>query len=186
MSPGPSPLSRDAVIPCPLSRSPLSLRERVTTHRARVTTYRARVTTHRVLSDDRGSTIPLILGFFLIGLLVVAAAVMASDAFTQQRDLQSVCDGAAVAGANAIDSPAARTRELTGALPLAAVQAAVQDYLAADSGRAEVMVHAMLSSDGSTVLADCRARTELAFAGIIGRSDGIEQRARSQAQGLVQ
>lgn len=174
MSPSPSPLSRNAV-----SRSPLSLRDRATTHRMRATT-------HRALSDDRGSTIPLILGFFLIGLLVVAAAVMASDAFTQQRDLQSVCDGAALAGANAIDSPAARTRELTGTLPLAAVQAAVQDYLAADSGRVEVMVQATLSADGSTVLADCRARNELAFAGIIGRSDGIEQHARSQAQGLVQ
>ena len=139
-----------------------------------------------MLGDDRGSTIPLILGFFLIGLLVVAAAVMASDAFTQQRDLQSVCDGAAVAGANAIDGPAARTRELTGTLPLAAVQAAVQDYLAADPGRAEVSVQAALAADGATVLADCRARTELAFSGLIGRSDGIDQHARSQAQGFIQ
>ncbi|HEY0167014.1 MAG TPA: pilus assembly protein TadG-related protein [Jatrophihabitans sp.] len=136
-------------------------------------------------ADDRGSTIPLILGFFLIGLMVVAAAVMASDAFTQQRDLQSVCDGAAVAGANAIDGPAARTRELTGTLPLAAVQAAVQSYLAADAGRAEVSVLAALSADGATVLADCRAHTELAFAGLIGHPDGIDQHARSQAQGIV-
>ncbi len=136
--------------------------------------------------DDRGSTIPLILGFFLIGLLIVVAAVMASDAFTQQRDLQSVCDGAALAGANAIDGPAARTRELTAALPLAAVQAAVQDYLAADPGRMEVTAQATLSTDGSTVLADCRVRTELAFAGLIGHPDGIDQHARSQAQGIVQ
>ncbi|HEX8082565.1 MAG TPA: pilus assembly protein TadG-related protein [Jatrophihabitans sp.] len=141
---------------------------------------------HPAFRDDRGSTIPLILGFFLIGLLVVAAAVMASDAFTQQRDLQSVCDGAAVAGANAIDGPAARTRELTSTLPLAAVQAAVQDYLAADSGRTEVLVQATLAADGSTVLADCHAHTELAFAGLIGHPDGIDQRARSQAQGFVQ
>ncbi|MDQ1721179.1 MAG: hypothetical protein QOI26_913 [Pseudonocardiales bacterium] len=111
---------------------------------------------------------------------------MASDAFTQQRDLQSVCDGAAVAGANAIDGPAARTRQLTGTLPLAAVQSAVQAYLAADSGRIEVRVQAALSADGSTVLADCRVHTELAFAGIIGHPGGIDQHARSQAQGLVQ
>jgi hypothetical protein len=133
-----------------------------------------------MIDDDRGSTIPLILGFSLIGLLVVAAAVMASDAFTQHRDLQSVCDGAAVAGANAIDGPAARTRELTGTLPLAAVQ----DYLAADAGRTEVIVQAGLSTDGATVLADCHAHTELAFAGLIGRPDGIDQHARSQAQRL--
>jgi hypothetical protein len=137
-------------------------------------------------ADDRGSTIPLILGFFVIGLMVVAAAVLASDAFTKQRDLQSVCDGAAVAGANAIDAPAARTRELAGTLPLAAVQAAVQGYLAADSGRGQVSVRAGLSADGGTVLADCRERTRPAFAGLIGRGDGIEQHARSQAQGLVQ
>ena len=140
----------------------------------------------RTMTDDRGSTIPLILGFFLIGLLMVAGAVLASDAFTHQRDLQSVCDGAAVAGANAIDGPAARTRELTATLPLAAVQAAVQDYLAEDAGRAEVSVQTGLSADGSTVLADCHISTQLAFAGIIGRSEGIDQHARSQAQGIVQ
>ena len=139
----------------------------------------------RPVTDDRGSTIPLILGFFLIGLLLVAGAVMASDAFTHQRDLQSVCDGAAVAGANAIDRPAARTRELTATLPLAAVQAAVGSYLAADPSRTEVTVQAALSADGSTVLADCRIHTRLAFARLIGHPDGIEQHARSQAQGVV-
>jgi Putative Flp pilus-assembly TadE/G-like len=146
---------------------------------------RLRRLTERV-AGDRGSTIPLILGFFLIGLLVVAGSVMASDAFTKQRDLQSVCDGAAVAGANAIDGAAARTRALTATLPLAAVQAAVQNYLAEDASRARVSVQAGLSADGGTVLADCRIRTQLAFAGLIGHRDGIEQHARSQAQGVVQ
>jgi uncharacterized membrane protein len=150
------------------------------------TPIRRTVTRSSLRCDDRGSTIPLILGFFLIGLLMVAAAVMASDAFTKQRDLQSVCDGAALAGANAIDGPAARTRQLSSTLPLAAVQAAVQNYLAADSGRAGVTVQAALSADGSTVQADCRSHTHLAFAGIIGRRNGIEQHARSHAQGLVQ
>lgn len=139
-----------------------------------------------LLSDDRGSTIPLILGFFLIGLLMVAGAVLASDAFTHQRDLQSVCDGAAIAGANAIDGPAARTQQLTTTLPLAAVQAAVQDYLAEDAGRSEVSVQAAVAADGSTVLTDCRTSTQLAFARLIGRPDGIDQHARSQAQGVVQ
>ncbi|HST49600.1 pilus assembly protein TadG-related protein [Jatrophihabitans sp.] len=138
------------------------------------------------VSDDRGSTIPLILGFFLIGLLVVAGAVLASDAFTRQRDLQSICDGAAVAGANAIDGPAARTRQLSATLPLAAVQAAVQRYLAEDAGRGEVRIEAALSADGSTVLADCHVHTRPVFAGLIGHPDGLDQHARSQAQGVVQ
>ena len=140
----------------------------------------------RGLSDDRGSTIPLILGFFLIGLMMVAGAVMASDAFTQQRDLQSVCDGAAVSGANAIDGPAARTQELSATLPLAAVQAAVQNYLAVDPDRGAVSVQAAVSADGGTVLADCRSHTQLAFGGLLGHPDGIDQHARSQAQGVVQ
>jgi hypothetical protein len=138
------------------------------------------------LSDDRGSTIPLILGFFLIGLLMVAGAVLASDAFTHQRDLQSVCDGAAIAGANAIDGPAARTQQLTVALPLAEVQIAVQNYLAEDAARSTVSVQAAVTADGSTVLTDCRVSTRLAFARLIGRPDGIVQHARSQAQGVVQ
>ncbi|MBV9821983.1 MAG: hypothetical protein JO144_07020 [Actinobacteria bacterium] len=137
------------------------------------------------MAEDRGSTIPLILGFFLIGLLVVAGAVLAGDAFTRQRDLQSVCDGAAVAGANAIDAPAARTRQLVTELPLAAVQAAVQRYLAADAGRASVQVEAALAADGSTVLADCRSHTRPAFAGLFGHPDGLDQHAESQATGIV-
>ncbi len=138
------------------------------------------------LRDDRGSTIPLILGFFLIGLLMVAGAVLAGDAFTKQRDLQSVCDGAAIAGANAIDGPTARTHELDGTLPLAAVQAAVQDYLTRDPARTPVQVQAALSADGGTVLADCRSHTTPAFAGVIGHPGGIEQHASSEAQGIIQ
>ncbi|MEO7261755.1 MAG: hypothetical protein ABI047_10940 [Jatrophihabitantaceae bacterium] len=71
-----------------------------------------------------------------------ARATLASDAFPHQRDLQSVCDGAAVAGRTRSMPPAARTQELTATLPLAAVQAAVQGYLAADPGRSEVSVQA--------------------------------------------
>src|SRR6185437_11917679 len=89
----------------------------------------------RRLSGDRGSVTPLVLGFFLIGLLVVAGAVLASDALTRQRDLQSICDGAAVAAANAVDPQAARTEELSDALPLADVEQAVDDYLADDPFR---------------------------------------------------
>ena len=133
-----------------------------------------------------GSTIPLVLGFFLIGLLVVAGAVLASDAFTRQRDLQSVCDGAAVAGANAIDAPAARTRGLATALPLAAVQAAVQRLPGRGCRPGERPGRGRARRRRRTVLADCHSHTRPAFAGLIGRPDGIDQHARSQARGIVQ
>jgi uncharacterized membrane protein len=139
---------------------------------------------HR-LRDDRGSVTPLILGFFLIGLLVVAGAVMASDAFTRQRELQSVCDGAAVAAANAVDFRTARTEELTGALPLAGIEQATADYLARDPSRAGVQIQASLAADGRTVLADCRRHTGVAFGAVIGRGDGIEEHATASAQGIL-
>lgn len=49
---------------------------------------------------DRGSTMPLILGFFMIAGLLLTGGITASAAFLAQRDLQSACDGAAVAGAS--------------------------------------------------------------------------------------
>ena len=48
--------------------------------------------------DDTGSTIPMILGFFLLAMLMVAGSIALGQAFVQQRDLQDVCDGAAAAG----------------------------------------------------------------------------------------
>ena len=104
--------------------------------------------------------IPLVLGFFLIGLLMVAGAVLASDAYTKQRDLQSICDGAAIAAANSVDTGAARTQTLAGALPLADVQQATDDYLARDPSRAEVQIDTSVSADGRTVHADCRRHTK--------------------------
>lgn len=135
--------------------------------------------------DDRGSVTPLILGFFLIGLLVVAGAVLASDAFTKQRDLQSVCDGAAIAAANALDTGAARTQTLSGAVPLAGVQQASAAYLARDPDRAAVTIRASLSADGQAVLADCRQRTKLAFGALIGRGNGVEEHATASARGSL-
>lgn len=135
--------------------------------------------------DERGSTIPLVLGFFVIALLVVAGAVLASDAFTKQRDLQSVCDGAALAASNAIDGRAVRTEALGDSLPLAEVQQASEAYLAEDPARAAVQIGATLSADGATVLADCRARVRLAFGAVIGHPDGVDEHATASARGVV-
>ena len=72
---------------------------------------------------DDGSVIPFVLGFFIIALLLVAGSVAAGDAFVQQRDLQDVCDGAAVAAASAADLSANRSgTSASGDLPLGDVQ----------------------------------------------------------------
>jgi hypothetical protein len=135
------------------------------------------------LSDETGSTIPLILGFFLIGLLMVAGSVMASDAFTRQRDLQSICDGTAIAAANSPDLTLARGR-LSGlsSLPLGNLQAAIEGYLARDSGRAGAAATAVGVSADGTVTVQCQRRTRLAFAGLFGIGAGIDQKAFSSAR----
>lgn len=135
--------------------------------------------------SDEGSTIPLVLGFFLIGLLMVAGAVMASDAYTKQRDLQTVCDGAALAAANSVDAVAARTDVLTGALPLASAQRATADYLARDPDRQGIQVQTSLSADGGTVHADCRQHRTLAFGAVIGQGHGVDEHATASARSTI-
>lgn len=136
-------------------------------------------------SSDEGSTIPLVLGFFLIGLVMVAGAVMASDAYTKQRDLQSVCDGAALAAANAANIVAARTQTLTDALPLASAQQATEAYLSRDPDRRGVQIQTTLSSDGRTVHADCRQHRKLAFGAVIGKGDGVDEHATASARSAL-
>lgn len=155
--------------------------------RARSVVSRARSVLSRRLDwrGDTGSTIPLVLGFFLIGLLMVAGAVLASDAYTRQRDLQSICDGAALAAANSVDPVAARTRTLTGALALADVQRATEAYLARDPVRAGVRIRASLSPDGRTVHAGCVRHVRLAFGSVIGRGDGVDEHASASARSAL-
>lgn len=50
--------------------------------------------------SDRGSTIPLIIGFAAILLLAVAVVIDASAAYLQHQDLVALADGAALRGAD--------------------------------------------------------------------------------------
>jgi uncharacterized membrane protein len=137
------------------------------------------------MTGDRGSTVPLILVFFLVALLFCGAAVMLSDAFTRQRDLQSICDGAALSAADSADFVTVRGG-LAGqdSLPLADVQSAVQDYLDRDPGRAAVAATATI--DGAAVTVDCSRRTTLAFSAMFGAGSGTMQRASSTARSPLQ
>jgi uncharacterized membrane protein len=145
------------------------------------------VTIRALLTDDRGSTIPLILGCFLLAMLMVAGGVAAGDAFVQQRDLQSVCDGAAAAAASSADLGAAReTGDVGGsALRLANVQPAVDAYLARDGSRSGVRIEATLSADAETVSLVCAERRTIAFGAVFGRGGGVDHRAVSTARAPV-
>ena len=84
------------------------------------------------LAGDRGSSLTLVLLCFLIAAMLVAAVTTTSSAFLAQRDLQSDCDGAALAAASGVDLARLYQAGVTtqDTLPLAAEQAelAVQDY----------------------------------------------------------
>ncbi|WP_028659095.1 pilus assembly protein TadG-related protein [Nocardioides insulae] len=53
--------------------------------------------------DERGSATPLIVGFAMILLLLVAVVVDASAAYLQRSGLSSIADGAALAGTESVD-----------------------------------------------------------------------------------
>src|SRR5512142_1668125 len=107
-------------------------------------------------ADDRGSTLPLVLGFFLVALLMIAGSVAAGDAFVQQRGLQDVCDGAAAAAsAGGVDLGRGGGLESEHALRFGDVRAALQTSLARDSSRRSVRVTPRLSVDAQTLTLTC-------------------------------
>ena len=135
------------------------------------------------LRRDDGSTIPLVLGFFVVALLLVAGAVAASDAFVDQRAVQSVCDGATLAGAEAVNLTAVRNRGAPriGDLPLGEVQAAAQAYLDRDADRSTVQLVATVSDDGRRVEATCTQTRPIAFGPVFGLGGGVTHRVTSSA-----
>ncbi|WAX58583.1 hypothetical protein M6B22_07410 [Jatrophihabitans cynanchi] len=137
----------------------------------------------RLGHDDRGSTLPLILGFFLVALLAVAGSVAAGDAFVHQRSLQDVCDGAAAAAA-ASAADLARGSALAGGAELrfAGAQAAVAAYLARDGDRAHVQAVTGLSQDATVLTVRCEQTSGIVFGAMFGLGRGVHQSARSSAR----
>jgi Flp pilus assembly protein TadG len=136
-----------------------------------------------VRRDDRGSTLPLILGFFLLALLVIAGSVAAGDAFVQQRGLQDVCDGAAAAAAaSGVDLGRGGDLETEHALQFGDVRGAVLTYLARDPSRRQVRVNAQLSDDARTLTLTCEQTETIAFGAMFGKGDGVHHRVTSSAR----
>jgi Flp pilus assembly protein TadG len=120
---------------------------------------------------DAGSTIPLILGFFLLAFLLVAGSIALGQAFTQQRDLQDICDGAAAAAAaSAADLDRGNLAGAAGSLQFAHVDQAVAAYLARDPNRRDVHARAELSADRTTITLRCTETTKVALGALFGRS----------------
>lgn len=124
--------------------------------------------------DDSGSTLPLILGFFLLALIMVAGSIAAGDAFVQQRDLQDVCDGAATAAA-ATGVDLGRGGALAGeqSLQFGDVDGAVSAYVARDPSRSAVRFSAQFSPDRRTLTLRCEQTEHIAFGAMFGKGAGV-------------
>lgn len=135
-------------------------------------------------SGDDGSTVPLILGFFLLAFLMVAGSIAASDAYLDQRALQSACDGAALAGINAIDEQRVFTRGVgeQESIPLGPAREAAQGYLARDQSRSVVQIQSSSVTDGTTLTLECIETAPLAFGSVFGYGDGVQHRTTASAR----
>ena len=67
---------------------------------------------------ERGSTLPFVLVCWTVAALMAFGAIAASDAFLEQQEVQSVCDGAALAAANRADEAVVYTDGVDTELPL--------------------------------------------------------------------
>jgi hypothetical protein len=142
----------------------------------------------RRLRGDEGSTLPLILLCFLVGLLVVAGSVTASSAFLAQRDLQSDCDGAAVAGAAAVDSPGMYTPDpggLSPELPLAAEAAEVAVHAYASRSGMDETSFAVTVAGRAEVEVVCDRTVGVPFGEMFGLGDGVRRSTHSGARSPV-
>jgi uncharacterized membrane protein len=136
------------------------------------------------VSDDRGSVTPLVLLCFLVAALMVMGTTAAGSAFLAQRDLQAVCDGAAVRAASAVDESRAYAgpREMS-ALPLsdASVQAAVADYRSRGyAGDPTLTMSA--ATDGQRVTVSCRRIAQVPFGAVFGQPAGLPRTAVATAR----
>ena len=90
-------------------------------------------TRRRGTSDDRGSVLPLVIAAVVIVLLLVGAVTDASVLWLRRRAVQAEVDGAALAGAQAVDLGAVYAGGATGDLRLDAprVRSAVRAWVRA-------------------------------------------------------
>ncbi|WP_369139553.1 pilus assembly protein TadG-related protein [Modestobacter versicolor] len=130
---------------------------------------------------EAGSTLPFVLVCWLVAALMAFGAIAASDAFLEQQEVQSICDGAALAAANEADEAALYALGVGAQLPLtrAAAEAAVADQLAdagvrLDSWSAE--------TDGAEVTVRCTRSVQIAFDWLFLAGEPLERTAVASAR----
>jgi Flp pilus assembly protein TadG len=130
---------------------------------------------------ERGSTLPFVLVCWLVAALMVFGGIAASDAFLEQQEVQSVCDGAALAAANRTDEAIVYTSGVGTELPLtrAAAQAAVADQLADGGTRLDAW---SAETDGTEVTVRCTRNVDIAFGWLFLGGEPLERTATASAR----
>jgi Flp pilus assembly protein TadG len=130
---------------------------------------------------ERGSTLPFVLLCWLLAALMTFGAIAASDAFLEQEQVQSVCDGAALAAADRTDEGAVYTAGGGAELPLtaASAQTAVAEHLAADGARLDAW---SAETDGVEVTVRCTREAEIAFGWLFLGGHPLERTAVASAR----
>jgi Flp pilus assembly protein TadG len=121
------------------------------------------MTTRRSLDDDRGQAALIVLMLVVFFLLLLGLVADGGLLLSQRRDLQGLADGAARAGAAAIDPSTVRTSHAPQIDP-AVAQTQIDRYLAAAgfSGSAQV------SPTPAQVRVELSGTYSLAFAKLVG------------------
>jgi hypothetical protein len=130
---------------------------------------------------EAGSTLPFVLVCWLVAALMVFGAIAASDAFLEQQQVQSICDGAALAAADQADEAVVYTVGVGAQLPLsrATAEAAVADQLA-DAG---VQLDAWSAqTDGAEVTVRCTRSVQIAFDWLFLGGQPLERTAVASAR----
>jgi hypothetical protein len=130
---------------------------------------------------ERGSTLPFVLVCWTVAALMAFGAIAASDAFLEQQEVQSICDGAALAAANRTDDAVVYTSGVGTQLPLtrATAQAAVADQLA--DGR-EQLDSWSAETDGAEVTVRCTRYVDIAFGWLFLGGEQLERTAVAGAR----
>lgn len=133
-------------------------------------------------TGETGSSLPFVLLCWLIAALMTFGGIAASDAFLEQADVQTVCDGAALVAANEVTPSSAYAGPgIEAGLPLDSQTAttAVADYLA-DGGT--VLDSWSVSVSGVEVTVVCTRHVEIAFGWLFLAGATLERTAIASAQ----
>jgi Flp pilus assembly protein TadG len=130
---------------------------------------------------ERGSTLPFVLVCWTVATLMVLGAIAASHAFLEQQEVQSVCDGAALAAANSTDEGLVYAGGVGTELPLtaASTRAAVADQLAAGGTALDAW---SAETDGVEVTVRCTRYVEIAFGWLFLAGRPLERTAVASAR----